>query len=100
MSNKKYTNEERKSICESWRQSGLNKTAYCRQQGNISEFSLRSWLKQSDVSAETKSAPMKFLQINQQSQVRNLMEASLPNGIILKFDLSLGEVLKELLQWK
>ena len=100
MSKKKYTDEERKAICESWRQSGLSKTAYCRQQGTISEYALRKWLRKGNISSETKIAPIKFLQVNHSAQVRSFVEAALPNGIILKFDLSFSGVLKELLQWK
>jgi len=103
-----YTDEERKAICESWRQSGLSKNAYCKQQGNVSEYALRKWFK-SDINSKTALEPIKFLQINHQTQTRPMnlptnssIEATLPNGIILKFDLSLTSngILGELLKWK
>lgn len=103
-----YTNEERKAICESWRQSGLSKNAYCKQQSNVSEYSLRQWTK-NDINSEMALAPIKFLQINHQLQAKPInppasssIEATLPNGIILKFNLSLASngILEELLKWK
>ena len=103
-----YTDEERKAICESWRQSGLSKNAYCKQPGNISEYSLRQWTK-NDINSEMALAPIKFLQINHQPQTKPInppvnspIEATLPNGIILKFNLSLvsNGILEELLKWK
>lgn len=103
-----YTDEERKAVCESWRQSGLSKNKYCKQRGNISEYALRKWLKSED-NTETALAPIKFLQIHHQPQARPInppanssIEARLPNGIILKFDLSLTSngILGELLKWK
>ena len=84
-----YTDEERKAICESWRQSGLSKNAYCKQQGNVSEYALRKWFK-SNIESKTAFVPIKFLQINHQSQTgpispsANLpIEATLPSVIIL-----------------
>ena len=98
---KKYTDEERKAICEAWRQSGLSKIAYCNQPGNVSEYALRQWLNKSEAGSEAGPAPIKFLQINHQLQTRGFIEATLPNGILLKFDISaLGGVLGELLKWK
>jgi hypothetical protein len=97
---KKYTTEERKVLCESWRQSGISKINFCKE-NEVSEYALRKWLKESDGSAKTGSTlPIKFLQVTQSAQTRNLVEAVLPNGIILKFDLCFGGALKELLQWK
>ena len=61
---KQYSDEERKAICELWRQSGLSKNEYCKQEGNVSEYALRKWLKMNEVSVDLESAPIKFLQIN------------------------------------
>lgn len=108
------TDEEQKAYCDTWKQSGLSKIKFCKQ-NNISESALYTWLKKFNNSAITadknsvQSTPIKFLQINNiepnsgVSHRECVLEITMPSGVSIRANTSqnnLSIFLQELLKWK
>jgi len=108
--------EERGRICEAWKQSGLSKIEFCRQ-NNIAYTPFSRWLSKfrnsnneanaGDVNNvnqdNSKSDAIKFLQVGTIISERNFLEITLPNSVNFKFHLSQDNIngfLLELLKWK
>jgi hypothetical protein len=119
---KQRTKAEQEMLCEVWKQSGLTKVEFCKQ-NNIGEKSFYRWLSKLGIknkteivgidAAESKNSaapsPFKFLQINTAASSKDLysekcfLEITLPNGISFKADTSqenINNFLQELLKWK
>lgn len=111
---------ERMAFCAAWKQSGLTKIKFCRE-NNLSKRTFHKWIKQFQskdnnkivdaVNSKTdiKSDPIKFLKVCHAMPPRKfilepgLLEISLTNGISLKMAASSDNVnhfLQELLKWK
>lgn len=119
---KQRTKAEQEMLCEAWKQSGLTKVEFCKQ-NNIGEKSFYRWLSKlgnrgkTDIvgvdTVESKNSvgtsAFKFLQINTAISSRDLcsekyfLEIALPNGVNFKASLSQDHInifLQELLKWK
>lgn len=119
---KQQTKAEQEMLCEAWKQSGLTKVEFCKQ-NNIGEKSFYRWLSKLDnknkteiVGADTaepknnvEPSPFKFLQINTATSSKSLysekyfLEIFLPNRVNFKVGISQDRInifLQELLKWK
>jgi len=110
---------ERMAFCEAWKQSGLTKIKFCKE-NNLSKRTFHKWIKQfqsnntkvvdvASSKADIKTDPIKFLKVSHAMPARNftlesgLLEISLTNGIALKLVVSqdnINHLLQELLKWK
>lgn len=107
---------EQIAICEAWKQSGLTKIKFCRQ-NNFSRSTFYKWCKQfqntnnkasiTNSNTTIKTDPIKFLKVCHAIPSKslaldsNLLEISLANGINLKVTISnVDNFLLELLKWK
>ena len=110
------TIDEQKAFCNAWKQSGLSKIKFCKQ-NNISESALYTWLNKfnkNDAIAETNNktilpASVKFLRINNHisdsgsCSKSHALEIIMPNGIVIKTNPpqnNFNIFLQELLKWK
>jgi hypothetical protein len=97
-----HTIEICENFCASWQASGLTKKKFC-EENKISQSALYRWLKKFDESqaVTTPKSPqtIKFLPINQKHELQKHaeVEVTLPNGILLKFEVSsIGALIMEL----
>jgi hypothetical protein len=108
---------EQETFCKAWKQSGLSKVGFCKQ-NNISKSALYKWLSkfnsngevpEGDNKSDIQSATVKFLQINDVNSdkvlhpVSSVLEITMPNGIGIKTNLSQSNFnifMQELLKWK
>jgi hypothetical protein len=111
------TSTEQEAFCTAWKQSELSKTEFCRQ-SKISKSALYNWLNKFNSNDELsktgtkntkQSTAIKFLRVNDINSAKglhyedNTLEMIIPNGIIIKTNLSqnnLNIFLQELLKWK
>jgi len=105
-----FTDDERKKTCESWKQSGLTKIEFCKQ-NNIDRRCLYNWLKKFQIGADIndiskssiKHKSIKFLQVGNIVPEKSFLEVLLPSGIVFKSTASqdmVNRFLQELLKWK
>jgi hypothetical protein len=108
---------EQENFCKEWKQSGLSKVDFCKQ-NKISKSALYAWLSKfnnnseapgADNKSNIQSAAVKFLRINGVNSDKVLhhasseLEITIPNGIGIKINLSANNfniLLQELLKWK
>jgi hypothetical protein len=111
------TRAEQKTFCKAWKQSGLSKVEFCKQ-NSISKSALYTWLNkfngnselpEADNKSDIQSTAVKFLRINSNNSDKilhptsNVLEITIPNGIGIKINLSQSDsniFLQELLKWK
>ena len=112
------TKTEQEAFCAAWKQSGMSKVGFCKQ-NNISKSVLYKWLnkfgdnnKTSEVANKNdiQATAVKFLRINGVVNADKVLpvtgstlEITIPNGIGIKLNLSQNNFnifLQELLKWK
>lgn len=111
------TRAEQETFCKNWKQSGLSKADFCKQ-NNISKSALYVWLSKFNSNSEVpevgsksniQSTAVKFLRINDINSDKglhyedNILAITIPNGIGIKVNLSQNNFnifLQELLKWK
>ena len=112
------TRAEQETFCKAWKQSGLSKVEFCKQ-NNISKSALYTWLSKFNGNSEVpeagnknsiQSTAVKFLRINNGINLdkvlhnaNSALEIIMPNGISIKINLSQSNfniLLQELLKWK
>ena len=111
------TKAEQDGFCKAWKQSGLSKVEFCKQ-NNISKTALYAWLNkfsnnsgtlEADSKNNAHATAVKFLRINSVNSDKVLhpasgvLEITIPNGISIKINLSQSNfniLLQELLKWK
>lgn len=83
---RKWSKEEKLAHCKAWQQSGLSRSAFCRQE-NLSLPTLCSWLKRQGLTKKSSTA-MKFIAALRQEppyKEEQILEVRLTNGLQCRF---------------
>jgi transposase-like protein len=95
-----YTEQERKTLCEEWRKSELNRNAFCKKHG-VPESTFYTWhsryfpsltKKRAKIAGSTSFMPLIPVVKEQLTDNKAIIEITLPNRTVLNVNLTLSQL--------